>query len=711
MKFFFLVFFLISSNLHADYLDYIYKDRSPSFNAFGQTGLIQTPSAESMEEGRISLIYSENDMFQTTTLVVSPFDWMEASYFYYRPSDLIWGGKKGKYLDKGFNLKFSYKPNNNYYPSIAIGLDDFAGTGYFSREYLVSTLSRESFKITTGIGWGKYSGEQKYKNPLSNLNSSFSIRGGSDRLDSDRLDDEYQGGTLTSTNWFRGDVGLIGGVEWFIPRLGGLKLKIEHDPFDYFDFSANGRPDALEKIRKKDSNLNYGFSYELNDFLTLNLSYIKGNTYNFHLSFGVKTKKPKKKNKVVHSIDLQGNPGDTFYLDLLKNLNNNKSYLQTASLEPDKLKITVMNDKFRNPLQSSINAAKISSKVLDFYNLSPTKIDITTLNAGIELNKISFRKTDLNKSTNLINVIKDNTKIMPGSNKDFLNNEFRPLVRYPKTFSSFTPQIVTHIGSPKQPIYKGLDLSLSSEVQFSRSLSMLSDIRLAVSNDFDKKVSAPGSSLPHVRTDLVLYLQQADFYIKNLQLDYFWSPRENFFAKISGGILENMYGGIGLEMAYKPFYKNIAISIDAYSVKKRNFDQRFKFLKYKTTTAHINFTHYFKPLNIYTNISYGRYLAKDDGFTFDLSRKTSSGVVAGFFFTRTDVPFILFGEGSFDKGFYFNMPLDIFTKKYNTEKTSFKLRPLTRDGGAKLEISRPISSILLNTNYTEIMEGWDATYN
>ncbi len=642
-------------------------------------------------------------------MVVSPFDWMEASYFYYRPADLLWGGKKGKYLDKGFNVKFSYKPKNNYYPSIAIGLDDFAGTGYLSREFIVSTLSRESFRLTAGVGWGKYNGMNGYKNPLSYLNSEFESRIPSATLGI--IEPEYQGGTLTSSSWFKGDIGLIAGIELFIPKLKGVQFKIEHDPFDYLDFTANERFDASLALRNKSSNINYGFSYKVNEFFTLNLSRIKGNSYNFHFKVGVKTKTPKKKKKIYHSSTLRDNSNDTFYVNLLNNLNNNKAYLQTADLKKNKLKIAIMNNQFRNPIQSSLNAARISSRVLDFHKLNPVKIEVTTINAGIELNSISFRKDDLFKNSNYINIVKKNTVITPGNSNEYSENEFKPRVRFPKVFSTISPQIVSHIGSPKQPIYKGLDISYASEIQLARSLSILSDIRLAVSNDFDKKVSAPGSSLPHVRTDLVLYLQQADFYLKNLQFDYFWSPKRNFYAKVSGGLLENMFGGIGFEVAYKPFYKNIAISLEAYIVKKRDFDQRFKFLDYKTTTSHLNFTHHFEPLNIYTNISYGRYLAKDDGFTYDISRRTKSGLVAGFFVTRTDVPFALFGEGSFDKGFYFNLPLDIFSTRYNTNSTAFKLRPLTRDGGAKLEISRPISSILLNTNHKEIMEGWNEAYN
>ena len=76
-------------------------------------------------------------MWKFGTLTASPFNWLEASYFYYRPSDLIWltDGVAGHYLDKGFNVKLIYRPKN-INSKIAIGLDDFAGTGPVSYTHL-----------------------------------------------------------------------------------------------------------------------------------------------------------------------------------------------------------------------------------------------------------------------------------------------------------------------------------------------------------------------------------------------------------------------------------------------------------------------------------------------------------------------------------------------------------------------------------------------
>ena len=160
-------------------MDYLYpKSNNPSLNAFGTTGLIQLPSGESMKEGSVYFNYSENDLYSFGSLTVSPFNWLEASYFYYRPTDLYWKNRNisGEYLDKGFSVKFS-KELNWQNINLSIGMDDFAGSGFFSREYFIATKKFDSFKVSTGVGWGYFVGDQKsYQNPLSFLSQDFKDR-------------------------------------------------------------------------------------------------------------------------------------------------------------------------------------------------------------------------------------------------------------------------------------------------------------------------------------------------------------------------------------------------------------------------------------------------------------------------------------------------------------------------------------------------------
>ena len=89
-------------------------------------------------------------------------------------------------------------------------------------------------------------------------------------------------------------------------------------------------------------------------------------------------------------------------------------------------------------------------------------------------------------------------------------------------------------------------------------------------------------------------------------------------------------------------------------------------------TGHFNLYYkndLFFPVDIH--LSYGEYLAGDIGYTFDLSRKFNNGVTMGAFFTKTDVTSEQFGEGSFDKGVYFSIPL-------SNELFSFVWKPLTK---------------------------------
>ena len=48
----------------------------------------------------------------------------------------------------------------------------------------------------------------------------------------------------------------------------------------------------------------------------------------------------------------------------------------------------------------------------------------------------------------------------------------------------------------------------------------------------------------------------------------------------------------------------------------------------------------------------------DKGYTINLFRKFNNGSKMGAFFTRTDLSFEDFGEGSFDKGVYLEIPFD-----------------------------------------------------
>ena len=82
---------------------------------------------------------------------------------------------------------------------------------------------------------------------------------------------------------------------------------------------------------------------------------------------------------------------------------------------------------------------------------------------------------------------------------------------------------------------------------------------------------------------------------------------------------------------------------------------------YKTTTGHISFYYHEPKTNILFRMKGGKFLAQDSGISFEFTREFYSGFRLGAFFTLTDISDEEFGEGSFDKGFSFYIPLEIFS--------------------------------------------------
>jgi hypothetical protein len=587
-----------------------------------------------------------------------------------------------------------------------MGLDDFAGTGYFTREYIVATQELRNTKISFGMGWGKFVGSYKIDNPLSFLSDRFETRPST----SSNFD---LGGTPAYDKWFRGNATLFGGVEYFFPTINRLSMKLEYDPYDYFDISANNRIDALDSIRKKDSDINIGFSYLAGNFLTIDASYIKGNTFN--LSFTIsRTFNEKLSNKPKFNPSLNINENEkqskiAFYESILLNLNNNNLFLQTASHKDNQLDVSISTSEHRNAIRSSHYAASIVQKVAKKHEMDINRINISHINTGLELNNIQYIANHLNNNLPIELLIR-NMVIESGDPSGFKKDEFRPNINFPVVFSSISPSLVTHIGNPEKFFFGGVNLQHISEIQFSRNLLLSTEVNARVYDDFENTISGPGSVMEHVRTDLVQYLKEDDIVISRMQLDYIWSPRKDTYAKLSGGIYETMFAGYGIETLYKPFGKNYSLGFEIFHVKQRSFDQRFSFKDYNTVTGHFNFG-YNLPLGIESNISFGRYLAKDDGFTFDLGRRTRSGFKAGIYFTRTNVSAETFGEGSFDKGFYFQIPMDLFSTGYSGNYSTFKLSPLTRDGGAKLIHDKELKGLIYNSTYRELSQQWRGLLN
>lgn len=717
-KAYILLFFSMSA--WADIDSYIYpKSNYPSFSNSGTIGLIQMPSARMLPAGSIGFSWSDSDPYQRGSFVGQPFSWLEASYQYTDVNNALYSlvpefSGDQTYKDKSFDVKLMLLKETTNIPAVAVGLRDIGGTGVFSSEYLVASKKINNFDLTLGLGWGAYS-DYGMKNPLIRVDDSFRVR--------DVSDNETQGGEFTTGYWFSGKVGVFGGAEIFLPNMKGLRFKIEYDSTDYelegFPYGEKSFNLAFEDVRQPDSKINFGFIYPVSDNLHLKLNYIKGNTLSFgfsaQLNFGKKEPFIKKNDppKKVPNSDIYKklNTGDTtsLYKSSLLLMNPRGYPLRSAKVEGETYKVVFSQSDH----QSWPRASGRVLRILD--DIAPPEIkkfELGNINGGLGMYTLKVSRDAFKKfqDDNLYKLAAKNINVEE-FNFDLENYEFKPKVKLPELFWKIVPTAKTQFGGPDGFFFGNLRLSVISELALISNVSIKSQISVGIANNFSNLNPNSDSVLPHVRTDVVQYLKEGQgLTINYLQIDKFYKPFKHIYAKTTAGYVENMFGAIGGEILYRPFYKNFAVGAELWRARQREYKQQFGFRDYETTTGHINFYYKEPRSQVIFALKGGRFLAKDSGFNFDFSRRFQSGLRMGVFFSLTDISEYEFGEGSFDKGWYFFIPIEAFFDKYSKGATGFGLRPLTRDGASFLKHSHNLWGVTEQASYGNISRDWDSLY-
>ncbi|MBT3620760.1 MAG: YjbH domain-containing protein, partial [Porticoccaceae bacterium] len=181
------------------------------------------------------------------------------------------------------------------------------------------------------------------------------------------------------------------------------------------------------------------------------------------------------------------------------------------------------------------------------------------------------------------------------------------------------------------------------------------------------------------------YLIEGDSGLNSLFLQKRGTAYKNLHYRVFGGVLEEMYSGLGGEVLYQPFQSRLAYGLSANWVRQRDYVKTFKHLEYQTTTAFAS-VYWASPFyNLDVAVHAGKYLAKDIGATLEVRRSFSNGWMVGLWATITDVPFDAFGEGSFDKGMFFKIPFGALLDRNTRGSFSTQVRPIQRDGGQRLE--------------------------
>ena len=402
-------------------------------------------------------------------------------------------------------------------------------------------------------------------------------------------------------------------------------------------------------------------------------------------------------------IELLKQNDDVFTGTINALLNSYGLFTQEIYLKENSLIIIIDNSKYRNLNTAAKRVMQLTEEVLSSREIK--KLSIGFNSKEINTSLVTFPVDKFLKYLDYSYSYREFKRYIDYENfKSFDGHKkiFRGDIDFPIYSWGISPNLTNHIGSPETFYAGGLGVIFGQTVAFDKKSFMDIALNFNLYNNLDELRLTAYSRLPKVRSDIREYLKEGKNSISEFTFSRIFKPiYSNKGLLISGmkiGYLEQMYGGVGTEFLFRDINKPWYISGNFYWVKQREFNQRFSFRKYETFTGHLNLTWETPIDGVKLILSGGRYLAKDSGISLNLSKTFKSGFVLGAYATKTDVSAEEFGEGSFDKGIFFSIPLDIVSRKYRKGYAKFVWKNLTRDGGATLSGTLGLEGMIENTS-------------
>ncbi|MEO9457596.1 MAG: YjbH domain-containing protein [Lentilitoribacter sp.] len=679
----------------------------PSLNFYGLPGAIDTPSATPLPDGQVAVGISHFAGTTRTTLSFQATPRISASFRYVGLQDFNSAGFE-TFRDRSFDVKFLAFGEGKYRPAVSIGLQDFSGTGIYASEYIVATKNFETAKfgkisVSGGLGWGRLGSNNAIGAPFGGARPVF--------------DTTDTGGSPSFDQWFRGDAAPFASIEWQVSDKLGLKAEYSSDAYEL---------ETQLGIFERRSPLNFGVEYQYSERLRLGGYYLYGSELGFNAQLQLNPKRalaplqvtaPK---TVVIRPTRQVNPGawqtdwatsesaPTTLRDILApKLSNEGLTLESLQVRATSVELRVSNQRYRSSVPPIGRSARILAEIL------PPSVEtfvITQVREGLALSSVTIRRSDLEAlefQPNAANALLAVAGI--GDASPQLKDSVSPQDLHPQFSYSIGPYLSPSYFDPDEPARADFGLSAQLRYKPAPGWTIAGEVRHRLVGNIADSNRLSNSVLPRVRTDAILFAQAATTSLNNLYVAKQWKPRSNVFARVSAGYFESMFGGISTEVLWKPVNSRLAIGVEANYAQQRDFNQRLGFQSYGVATGHVS-AYYEFGKGYHGQLDVGRYLAGDVGATVTMSREFKNGWELGGFFTLTNVSSEEFGEGSFDKGLTLSVPVSWFLGKPSKQTVSTVIRPIQRDGGARLSVPGRLYEQVRGAHIGDLSNDWSRVW-
>lgn len=697
---------------------------SPALNLYGMPGGLDTPSAEVLQDGSLAAYISRSKMARKQGLSFQFSEKGLATLRYGRAEgyDL----NRGYLWDRSFDLRYQLLGEEGWRPAVAIGLQDFIGTGVYSAEYVVATKTlTPRLRASVGLGWGRLASRGSIGTPFGS-----------------RPDLDFgKGGKLSPKQWFRGPVAPFASLSW--QPAANWRLTAEYSGDDYGIDIAEAR-----KVGKDwddlSTRINLGVQYVAHEGYQLGAYVLGGKVIGAQASLvlapskapypsGLEPAPAPVRPRPAPAADPEGWSGvwasdptaqPAIQTALAKALDGEGQMLESMALSANRAEVRIRNQRYTAQAEAIGRTARMMTRAL------PPSVEvfvITLSEDGLPVSSTTLRRSDIEAHENTASAhIASLTQI------DNADPAAQGLVATPGLFPKLTwnlgPYLTTSSFDPAQPLRHEVGAEASARYEVLPGLVFAGTIRQRAFGNYNQRApgrrDAPGGygvdeydalsdatlqaqnlGVPRVRSDTQMYAGQSSPTIPELTVNWYAQPAAQIYTRVTAGLLETAFGGVSAEALWYPSDSRLAIGAELNHIRKRDFEKLFAFRDYKTTTGHVSA--YYDFGGGYTGkLHAGRYLAEDWGATVELQRRFANGWVVGAYATKTDMSEEKFGEGSFDKGITLSLPISWAIGTPGRKAMDADLRSLSRDGGARLSVRGRLYETVRPAQTGDIYEGW-----
>jgi membrane-associated phospholipid phosphatase len=645
----------------------------------GQSGYINMPSAWTEPDGTFSTGYSYDSPYGNTWFSATILPFMQVTGRYvsitgtpaFADSDGNYGRGYGRFKDKVFDAKVNLWKESRWMPAISVGATDLQGTELFRGQYVVLTKTFGAAKnVEASVGYGR-----------------------------------------------RRPEGFFAGARWAPLSAPGWAVVAEYDANNYKkDFHALETGAAAH-----DKGPAVGVEYRWG-WLGAQVA-----RHRDHFSANVFASIPFSQREFIPKVfepapfDAKTAPARVSAAEWQQNGSHGAELVQAlvkqdfknvrVEFEDGALKLTLTNNRISNMGRAIGRAARTA---LAFAPENTRRIEITY--TKLEQPIATYEFLDLQSLTDYLTGLVDRETFLQtvtiryaqpydnirsdqggllaavGDQEGKLavhmgrDGEMVQVASEDREANRFKvqPKVSFFFNDPSGALRYELWAAINYDRRLGEGLYLNSDLKLTALETVSGVTQPSNSLLPHVRTDVADYKRGGRFKLNRLMLNKYMMPAERVYARLSGGLYEEMYRGVGGQMLYLPKDSRWAADVNVDALQQRGFKGWLDKRDYQTVSGFASL-HYKLPYDVTATARAGRFLAKDNGVRFEFKRRFPSGMEIGAWYAKTSGKDIT-NPGSptnpyNDKGVFLSVPLNIMLPFDSQNTAGIALAPWTRDVG------------------------------